>query len=326
MNILSKTIFFSSLFSLFSIQTVWAESSDDGYMNALSGEAGQTSMKDDDTTKSAQQKSELDEAATAPKQKTETIDNNKLTDKVSQQLEKLLVGSNNGDVKQEDLANIVSVAVQAGHEIDNIHEAVTNAMTELREKEGIDIKAEVLEFSIKSVNEIVAASKNVASGDVEDPYIQSLKAEAEASNTSTSDDTEATEESTATVSTETNKEDKTDSKTTTANNVSTETAKTDKDKEEVTGTATTDTVDTADKKDDTIQTEKSAKEDSSSAPKTRTIIVLKGESLSKIAEKIYGSSRKYTLLYEANKETLKDPNNIHIGQILKVPLLVEEEG
>ncbi len=56
----------------------------------------------------------------------------------------------------------------------------------------------------------------------------------------------------------------------------------------------------------------------------RTIIVLKGESLSKIATKIYGSSEKYHLLYEANKDRISNPNNISVGQILKVPPLPKE--
>jgi hypothetical protein len=322
MNILPRTIFFSSLLSLLSTQIVWAEPAD-SYMDALSGEAGKTRMKDDDTAKSVKEKDkkpQQDEEEPKLKTSAETIDNNKLTDQVSQQLEKLLVGTSDGDVKQEDLANIVSDAVQAGHEIDNIHDAVTNAMTELREKEGIDIKAEVLDFSIDAVNEIVGASKDVAEGNVDDPYLQSLKAEAEASNTSTSTtDDKKTSDKNTTAKTDSDKEDKpaadtaktsTDKK----DKPDSDTAKTDKKESNVVTTTETAT-----------STKTEAVADTSSETKTRTIIVLKGESLSKIAEKIYGSSRKYTLLYEANKETLKDPNNIRVGQILKVPMLPKEK-
>lgn len=50
-----------------------------------------------------------------------------------------------------------------------------------------------------------------------------------------------------------------------------------------------------------------------------TVTVLDGENLYKIAQRVYGSGRKYLELYEANKEILKDPNLIRAGQVLKVP-------
>lgn len=249
MKILAKITLISCLLIL-NTQKLLAEESDSSYMDALSKEAGQTKMKKEVVT------APLDE----PESK--TTDNKQLTDDVSKQLEKLLAGSDSEDIKQEDLANIVSSAVQAGHDIDIIQDAVKSAMTELRGKKDSNIKTEVLEFSVNAVNEIVDASKDIATGTSNDPYIQSLRAEAD----------DETDESTESETEESSKE--------------TSTAKT---------------------------TNKSI----------RTIIVLKGESLSKIAAKIYGSSRKHTLLYEANKSTLKDPNNIRVGQILKVPPISE---
>ncbi len=237
MKIFAKITLISCLLNA---QGLLAEESDDSYMDALSKEAGQTTMKKEAVT------TPLDE----PESK--TTDNKQLTDDVIKQLEKLLAGNDSKDIKQEDLANIVSSAVQAGHDIDIIQDAVKSAMTELRGKEDSNIKIEVLEFSANAVNEIVSASKDIATGTSDDPYIQSLRTEA--------DDAEPEEE-----------------------------------------------------KDAAKTTDKSM----------RTIIVLKGESLSKIAAKIYGSSRKHTLLYEANKSTLKDPNNIRVGQILKVPPIPE---
>lgn len=53
----------------------------------------------------------------------------------------------------------------------------------------------------------------------------------------------------------------------------------------------------------------------------RTITVLKGESLSKIAQRIYGNDKFYSLLYKANRDSISDPNIIQIGQVLKVPEL-----
>lgn len=51
----------------------------------------------------------------------------------------------------------------------------------------------------------------------------------------------------------------------------------------------------------------------------RTITVLKGESLYKIAQRIYGKGEPYMLLYKANREIINNPDIIHIGQVLKVP-------
>lgn len=51
----------------------------------------------------------------------------------------------------------------------------------------------------------------------------------------------------------------------------------------------------------------------------RTITVLKNESLSRISQRVYGSNKHYTLLYKANRDTIKNPDIIKIGQILRVP-------
>ncbi len=50
-----------------------------------------------------------------------------------------------------------------------------------------------------------------------------------------------------------------------------------------------------------------------------TVTVLKGESLYKIAQRVYGSGSRYLELYNANRDVLSDPNIISVGQILKVP-------
>ncbi len=50
-----------------------------------------------------------------------------------------------------------------------------------------------------------------------------------------------------------------------------------------------------------------------------TVTVLEGETLFKIAQRIYGSGAKYLALYEANKDRIDNPNIIHTGQVLKIP-------
>ncbi len=50
-----------------------------------------------------------------------------------------------------------------------------------------------------------------------------------------------------------------------------------------------------------------------------TVIVQPGESLYKIALRIYGSGDNFVRLYEANKDRIVDPNLIRVGQVLRVP-------
>ena len=44
-----------------------------------------------------------------------------------------------------------------------------------------------------------------------------------------------------------------------------------------------------------------------------------GETLWKIAEKYYGDGSLYPRIFEANKDVLKDPNLIKVGQKLRIP-------
>lgn len=47
--------------------------------------------------------------------------------------------------------------------------------------------------------------------------------------------------------------------------------------------------------------------------------VKKGETLWKIAEQYYGDGSLHTKIFEANRDVLKDPNLIRIGQRLRIP-------
>jgi len=51
----------------------------------------------------------------------------------------------------------------------------------------------------------------------------------------------------------------------------------------------------------------------------RTYIVVKGDSLSKIAKREYGDANKWRAIYEANRDVINDPDLIYPGQELKVP-------
>jgi nucleoid-associated protein YgaU len=47
--------------------------------------------------------------------------------------------------------------------------------------------------------------------------------------------------------------------------------------------------------------------------------VQKGDTLQKISKKLYGTTKKWNKIYEANKETLKSQNKIYPGQTLNIP-------
>lgn len=54
---------------------------------------------------------------------------------------------------------------------------------------------------------------------------------------------------------------------------------------------------------------------------SRTHVVQKGDTLSKIAKEVYGNANKYTVIFEANKPMLSDPDKIYPGQTLRIPPL-----
>lgn len=48
--------------------------------------------------------------------------------------------------------------------------------------------------------------------------------------------------------------------------------------------------------------------------------VQKGDTLQKISQKFYGTTKKWIKIYEANKDRLKGPNKIYPGQIIDIPV------
>lgn len=51
----------------------------------------------------------------------------------------------------------------------------------------------------------------------------------------------------------------------------------------------------------------------------KTYTVVKGDSLSKIAKREYGSANRWRAIFEANRDQLDDPDLIKPGQVLKIP-------
>lgn len=64
-----------------------------------------------------------------------------------------------------------------------------------------------------------------------------------------------------------------------------------------------------------VSTERAA----TTAPKTTTYTVKSGDTLWGIAKKYYGNGAQYTRIYEANKDKIKNPNLIYVGQVFTIP-------
>jgi nucleoid-associated protein YgaU len=54
-------------------------------------------------------------------------------------------------------------------------------------------------------------------------------------------------------------------------------------------------------------------------PPEKVYVVQRGDSLSKIAKNEYGDVNKWKLIFEANKDQIKNPDLIQPGQTLKIP-------
>jgi nucleoid-associated protein YgaU len=55
------------------------------------------------------------------------------------------------------------------------------------------------------------------------------------------------------------------------------------------------------------------------APSTQTYTVKAGDTLSKISKQFYGDANEYMRIFYANRDKLKDPDKIQVGQELVIP-------
>ena len=49
------------------------------------------------------------------------------------------------------------------------------------------------------------------------------------------------------------------------------------------------------------------------------VVVQPGNSLWRIARRVYGAGTRYTVIYQANKDMIRDPDLIYPGQIFSLP-------
>jgi nucleoid-associated protein YgaU len=69
-----------------------------------------------------------------------------------------------------------------------------------------------------------------------------------------------------------------------------------------------------------------APKQSDAATGRHTYTVQKGDTLSAIAKREYGDASEWKRIYEANRDTVKDPDLIHPGQQLTIPSRTEQGG
>jgi nucleoid-associated protein YgaU len=62
----------------------------------------------------------------------------------------------------------------------------------------------------------------------------------------------------------------------------------------------------------------------SSAVQIYTVVT--GDNLSKIAQHFYGKASDWQQIYKANRDTVKDPDKLSVGQTLKIPPAVGDDA
>ena len=48
-------------------------------------------------------------------------------------------------------------------------------------------------------------------------------------------------------------------------------------------------------------------------------VVKSGDCLWSIAQEAYGTGRQWQVIYNANKDSIKNPNDLRVGQVLVIP-------
>jgi nucleoid-associated protein YgaU len=51
----------------------------------------------------------------------------------------------------------------------------------------------------------------------------------------------------------------------------------------------------------------------------KSYTVRKGDSLSKIAKREYGDAQRWRVIYDANRDTIQNPDLIQPGQVIQIP-------
>lgn len=226
-----------------------------------------------------------------------------LEDRITSQIKQALSSNSSTDKTSDSeqqklglaLESVVFSALMQGNKLDDIRNAVAVAMTDLQGAAAVEneIPVEKLQSAAVALRDIVSAGIGVNDGEAQSNYIESLKAELTAEI--------SVKPNTQTMSAV----DKILAAMPKTQQITEKVAKPQVNKPQV--------------KSPPEKKIRRASKPAVVQNTAETVTVLKGESLFKIAKRVYGSGRKYLRLYEANKDTIANPNVIIVGQILKVP-------
>jgi nucleoid-associated protein YgaU len=53
------------------------------------------------------------------------------------------------------------------------------------------------------------------------------------------------------------------------------------------------------------------------------VVVQPGDSLWKLSQRLYGAGLRYTVIFEANRDRVRDPDLIYPGQVFDIPAAAE---
>lgn len=70
---------------------------------------------------------------------------------------------------------------------------------------------------------------------------------------------------------------------------------------------------------DTLENEEPSQQDKKEIFTGSAVIIRRGDSLWTVARRNYGAGIRYTTIFEANRDQVRDPHRIYPGQVLKVP-------
>ncbi|CAA6808869.1 MAG: Unknown protein [uncultured Thiotrichaceae bacterium] len=288
---MNKRILSTALASLFVMQTGFAEKTAQSELDILSAEADEAIAENTQSSTPIVAEPSMEAISDA--------ETDKLSDAVASQLSKIL-GESSSDVidaeTEDKIEKVISSSLLSGAEMNDIKNAVSSAMTELKSEDGSAISEEKIENATQSIDKLVGSETKTDAA--EDSYLSSLRAEADAVNEP------AFKETSASVSEE---------------------AKPAKSlAKEVQAAAEPEKALTEEKPTkvlvDAVAEQSSTDDDTKeSFLNAESVTVLKGESLYKIALRVYGNGGMYARLYDANKDAIIDPNLIRVGQTLKVP-------
>lgn len=74
----------------------------------------------------------------------------------------------------------------------------------------------------------------------------------------------------------------------------------------------------------TVDSQLDVSEEADDEAEAEFYTVEKGDTLSKIAKKVYGDASEYMTIFEANQPMLEDPDEIYPGQTLRIPVIEDE--